>query len=207
MSARAAECVVLLALCGLIPATGCSARTDAQAAETEDAKPKAASDVSAKPACPAEKKSPAERKKGHTHYAMVKNPAFCIKSPVLFDSGDEEDNSSCFVCHADFAEEKISTVHMEEAEMTCMACHGDSETHRADEYNTIRPDVLWGRGEMAAFCSQCHPKHKHPDKVEAFRKDHFSQRMPNGRWIDETSACLDCHGKHAITSGKEGEFK
>ena len=146
-----------------------------------------------------------KKKKGHTHYAMCKNPLYKT-DPVLYDSGEEEDNSSCMICHADFAEEKISTIHLE-AGMTCMACHGDSETHRADEYNIIRPDVLWGRGEMAAFCSQCHLKHKYPEKVDEFRKENFSKRMPNGRWIDETSACLDCHGNHAISTGEEGSFK
>lgn len=142
----------------------------------------------------------------NTHYCMVKNPIFNEKNPVLFDSGDEEDNTSCLVCHADFFAEEITSTHLD-AGCTCMSCHGDSDEHRADEYGYIRPDVIWGHGEQAAFCQQCHPEHKDPAKVEAFRKENFSQRMENGRWVNERSTCMDCHGNHAISGTKEGEFK
>ena len=136
----------------------------------------------------------------------VKNSIFNTKVPVLFDSGYEEDNSSCMVCHADFAMEQISSIHME-AGMTCMACHGDSEVHRADEYNIIRPDVIWGRAEMMPFCKQCHPKHKDLSKVKEFLAQWNSKRRENGRWVTEDSVCTDCHGKHAIVTQKEGDFK
>ena len=142
----------------------------------------------------------------NTHYCMVKNPLFNEKEPVLFDVSDEEDNSACMVCHADFAFEEISSIHLE-AGCTCMTCHGDSDEHRADEYGYIRPDVIWGHGEQAAFCQQCHPKHKNPSKVEEFRKENFSKRLENGRWVNERSTCMDCHGNHAISGTKEGEFK
>lgn len=135
----------------------------------------------------------------------VKNPLFNQKKPHLFDSGYAEDNSSCMVCHIDFQEELISSVHEGEG-VTCMGCHGDSVTHSGDEFNITRPDVIWGRAEIAAFCRQCHKKHEKPDAVKAFRAKWLSKRRPNGRVVLEDSVCTDCHGKHAIV-GEEGDFK
>jgi len=136
---------------------------------------------------------------------MVANPLYNELDPVLFDSGWEDNNDSCMVCHIDFEHEEISSIHLE-AGVTCMACHGDSEVHRADEYNIIRPDVLWGRSEISAFCEQCHQKHKHPGKVQAFLEEWENKRRPNGRWVLEDSVCTDCHGEHAIMLA-EGVFK
>ncbi len=136
---------------------------------------------------------------------LVQNPRYNRDRPLLFDSGEESDNSSCMVCHIDFEEELIARVHLE-AGITCMACHGDSLSHRSDEFNITRPDVIWGRAEIEPFCRQCHLQHQHPDKVEAYRKEHLSRRRENGRYVSVDSPCTDCHGKHAITTG-EGNFK
>ncbi len=116
----------------------------------------------------------------------------------LYDSGDMEDNQSCLVCHLDLEEEKISAVHLEKADMTCASCHGDSEAHRGDEWNIIRPDVIWGRAEMEPFCKQCHPKHKKSKAYDEFLTKWLDQRRPTGRWVKEDSPCLDCHGSHAV---------
>ena len=119
--------------------------------------------------------------------------------PRLFDSGYEEDSSSCFVCHVDFKREELSAVHRE-AGITCMACHGDSDVHSSDELNIIRPDVIWGRAEIEAFCKQCHEEHEKPEAVEAFREEWLSKRRPNGRWVLADSVCTDCHGMHALVT-------
>lgn len=137
--------------------------------------------------------------------AAVSEAAAAIDDAVLYDSGYEEDNASCMVCHIDFETEEISLVHLD-AGLTCMACHGDSDDHRSDEFNIVRPDVLWGRAEMEAFCMQCHKKHKYPEKVEAFHAEWDSRRRPNGRLIEPESACMDCRGNHAIILA-EGQFK
>jgi len=131
--------------------------------------------------------------------------AFSTEDPVLYDSGYEDNNDSCMVCHIDFEREEISSIHLE-AGVTCMACHGDSEVHRADEYNIIRPDVIWGRSEIEAFCKQCHQEHQYPKKVEAFLEEWNGRRRPNGRWVLDQSVCTDCHGEHAIVS-EAGNFK
>ncbi len=131
--------------------------------------------------------------------------AAAIEDAVLYDSGYEEDNSSCMVCHIDFETEKISLVHLD-AGLTCMACHGDSDDHRSDEFNIVRPDVIWGRAELDDFCKQCHKKHKHPEEVEAFHQEWDARRRPNGRYVEPESVCMDCHGDHAIMLA-EGQFK
>lgn len=123
----------------------------------------------------------------------------------LYDSGYMEDNQSCMVCHLDFEEEKISAVHLKKG-ITCAGCHGDSEAHRGDEWNIIRPDVIWGRAEMGPFCKQCHKKHPHGEKYQAFLEKWLDKRRSTGRWVTRESVCLDCHGNHAIAI-PEGQFK
>jgi len=139
--------------------------------------------------------------------AEIRFGHFNRKKPVLFTSGYEEDNQSCMVCHIDFAKELISSVHLEN-DITCHHCHGDSEVHRADEYNIHRPDVIWGRAEIPRFCGQCHAPEDHPKgkKFQEFFAKWEDKRRPNGRWVAEDSVCTDCHGNHAITVG-EGTFK
>ena len=62
------------------------------------------------------------------------------------------------------------------------------------------------RAEVEAFCRQCHEKHKYPEKVEAFHEEWDGRRRPNGRYVQADSACMDCHGDHAIILA-EGQFK
>lgn len=135
----------------------------------------------------------------------VRNPLYSCWHPLKFDSGYYEENQSCLVCHKDFKEETLAVKHSAKG-ITCMVCHGDSLTHSGDEFNITRPDVIWGRAEIDPFCSQCHPGHLHPDKVEAFRNEWMSIRRPTGRIVLEDAVCTDCHGEHAIQVG-EGNFK
>ena len=140
-----------------------------------------------------------------TQTAETADPTAKKQEAVLYDSGVEEDNASCMICHIDFEKEPLASQHLE-AGITCMACHGDSDVHRADEFNIMTPDVIWGRAEIDAFCKQCHEKHKQPEKVEAFLTQWESKRRPNRRWIERESVCTDCHGNHAIV-GEEGAFR
>ena len=140
-----------------------------------------------------------------TRMILVENPRFNRDKPVLFDRGEETDNSSCMVCHADFEEEPISAVHLR-AGITCMGCHGDSLAHRGDEFNVVKPDVMWGRAEIEPFCKQCHPQHRHPAEVETYLQKNLGKRRENGRYVRKDSPCTDCHGKHAIVP-PEGNFR
>ena len=67
---------------------------------------------------------------------------------------DEGGNSGCLVCHMDFDGEEIVEEHLAQ-KITCRSCHGPSEPHRQDETLMTKPDLLWGRAEVVAFCSQC----------------------------------------------------
>ncbi|GAB4134168.1 MAG: hypothetical protein Kow0040_17470 [Thermogutta sp.] len=188
-------------------ADGATAQTPSTgSAENQHPQPSSpAADGDASSPAGADASSPSDTPTRGGGMILVRNPRYNHDKPLLFDSGEESDNSSCMVCHIDFEEEPISRVHLK-AGITCMACHGDSMTHRGDEFNITRPDVIWGRAEIEPFCRQCHLQHKHPDKVEAYRKEHLSERRANGRYVSLDSPCTDCHGKHAITVG-EGNFK
>ncbi len=185
--------VILLLLIAAPAMTGCRPQSQANPA------PSAAAASAAEPDKPSHNDPPEKETPG------VSEAAAAIDDAVLYDSGYEEDNSSCMVCHIDFETEPISAVHLK-AGLTCMACHGDSDDHRSDEFNIIRPDVLWGRAEIKTFCRQCHKGHKHREKVKAFHQEWDARRRPNGRYVGPGSVCMDCHGNHAIVIG-EGQFK
>ena len=127
------------------------------------------------------------------------------KDAKLYDSGYMDDNESCLVCHLDFKKEKIVVEHLEHG-ITCAGCHGDSEAHRGDEWNVVRPDVLWGRAEINDFCKRCHAKHKKSKAYDAFVAKWLDKRRLTGRYVTTDSVCTDCHGRHAIIIG-ENEFK
>jgi len=127
------------------------------------------------------------------------------KKVKLYDSDYIDNNDSCLVCHLDFKKEIISATHLKH-DITCAACHGDSEAHRGDEWNVVRPDVLWGRAEIRGFCMQCHPKHEKSKAYDAFVAEWMDKRRVTGRYVSKDLVCTDCHGKHAIIIG-ENEFK
>jgi len=93
-------------------------------------------------------------------------------------------NSACYVCHANFEDDKIGKKHAAE-KIGCAACHGPSLAHRSDEDNVTAPDVMFLRGEVDAACLRCHDRHK-PEKK---RKDGKGPPPKN-------PICTDCHGTH-----------
>lgn len=117
------------------------------------------------------------------------------------------DNSECLVCHADFKEETLSAKH-EKAGVGCPKCHGPSADHGDDELNIMLPDVLFGRSEIAPFCTTCHKKEDHPagEKYEAFVNKWKGKYRPNGRVIRSKAICTDCHGNHAVLSPDQMQF-
>ena len=90
-----------------------------------------------------------------------------------------EENTACFVCHANYQEEKLTTLHAA-ADVGCTRCHGKSYPHRNDENHTTAPDKMFGADEIRAFCRTCHPKGD-PDKRDLEKKP-----------------CTDCHGSHRL---------
>ncbi len=113
------------------------------------------------------------------------------------------DNRLCLVCHELLAEEEISHKH-EVKNILCIDCHGQSRLHMEDEMLMTKADVLFGRTEADPFCLCCHPVHKEPAKVEAFREEWRGRDRPNGRVVTSSSICTDCHGTHNIHRADEG---
>jgi hypothetical protein len=91
-------------------------------------------------------------------------------------------NSGCYVCHANFEDEAISTVHGAN-KIGCSDCHGPSLDHRADEANVTAPDVMFVRGEVDAACLQCHERHERKEPKEK-------------KSVPKNPVCTDCHGAH-----------
>ena len=109
------------------------------------------------------------------------------------------DNSLCVLCHANFREEELVTVHLPHG-VTCAVCHGVSFEHMNDETSRTKPDILFGRAQVAPFCTRCHGPHADPEKVQAFLTEWKGKARPNGRLILKQAMCTDCHGVHAIPS-------
>jgi hypothetical protein len=90
-------------------------------------------------------------------------------------------NDRCLVCHVNFKTEQLAANHLKQ-DITCDQCHGASNVHCSDEDNVTAPEKMYPRSKIAAFCGECHPKHK--DSVSAADM--------------KAKVCTDCHGKHRL---------
>jgi len=128
-------------------------------------------------------------------------------------------NDKCHVCHPTLKTEEITVGHLA-AGVTCDECHGGSTEHMHDEMLMTPPDLLFGRSEVNAMCSNpsCHAPgegrkeygvqdHKDPAKVRKFHDDYLGRVRPNGRAISRQPICTDCHGTHNLDEPltKDGE--
>lgn len=102
------------------------------------------------------------------------------------------DNSRCFVCHANYLDEKIAVTHAR-AGIGCATCHGASDAHIADESwasgsNGTAPDIIFPKERVNPSCMACHPK----DRIDtAEHKPLFADGAQH-------SLCTDCHGNHRL---------
>jgi hypothetical protein len=124
---------------------------------------------------------------------------------LLLDAGEEgsrpptgpvADNSRCFVCHLNYAQESLAVVHAK-ANIGCADCHGASDAHIADESwswgeNGTAPDIMYPRPKINPFCMGCHPK----DKIDAEQHKAFFAGT------SEKKYCTDCHGNHRLAERK-----
>lgn len=119
-------------------------------------------------------------------------------------------NAKCYVCHPTLKTEEITTQHLA-VDVTCDGCHGASTEHMHDEMLMTPPDLLFGRSEVIAMCSDpsCHAPgegrteyglqdHKDPAKVREFHDEWLGRSRPNGRAITKHPICTDCHGTHNL---------
>ena len=94
-------------------------------------------------------------------------------------AGVEADNSYCYVCHTNYTAEPFACVHQRSG-IGCMACHGSSDTHSADENNITPPDIMYAKARIDSFCDACHLGYTHAQL----------QTVSTAR-----ETCTDCHGK------------
>lgn len=124
-------------------------------------------------------------------------------APLLLDEPAKESNPSltgpmanneaCFVCHQNFQEESMATVHAK-ANIGCVKCHGQSAAHRNDEDNITPPDVMYPTSKIDRSCRKCHEEHNvSPAKVIAT----WQKRCPQ-KTVASTILCIDCHGEHRL---------
>lgn len=102
------------------------------------------------------------------------------------EDGELASNESCFVCHINYADEKLAVRHLKKG-ITCRKCHGDSEDHCEDENHLTPPDVLYPRERIAPACMKCHAKQKLARKSE--------HKAVLAAPTTAKKICTDCHGK------------
>ncbi len=103
------------------------------------------------------------------------------------------DNSPCYVCHANFEDESLSTRHFK-AKIGCVDCHGESFAHRSDENNTTPPDKMYAPEDIEPACKNCHKTHNASPRevVEVYLKRCREISDP------KELTCTNCHGRHRM---------
>jgi hypothetical protein len=101
------------------------------------------------------------------------------------------DNSRCFVCHANYMEEKLATTHAR-ARIGCADCHGPSDAHIADESwasggNGTAPSIMYPREKINSACMTCHTREKIDTPQHQAVLAESTQKV-----------CTDCHGRHRL---------
>ena len=154
-------------------------------------------------------------------------------APLLLDGPSESEkvnteaeakNLSCYVCHANYAEEQLAQWHSK-ANYACSDCHGESIAHKNDENHLTPPDKMYAVSEIDGACQKCHTGHDvQPAEVVRRWKErtgdtktdvlckecHESHDIPAAavirKWQKQSSqkiyekpiVCTDCHGEHRL---------
>jgi hypothetical protein len=138
-------------------------------------------------------------------WAAEKLPPLTVdkSAPLLLDAPGEKSagkakepsslNQACFVCHNNYTEEQMVTVHAKE-KVGCIDCHGPSFAHRDDEDNVTPPDIMYPLDKIDVACQKCHETHDAPAKKVLTR---WQERCP-GKKDFATVVCTDCHGQHRL---------
>jgi len=103
------------------------------------------------------------------------------------------DNSACYVCHGNYAGEKLALIHAIE-DVSCIECHGESLAHRDDEDNVTPPDVMYPTDQIEEKCAECHDEHDVSAREVITR---WQKRCPKKTNPSEL-VCTDCHGQHRL---------
>jgi len=183
---RCLHCLLVsLCLCGITATAGC----DSPAASSG---PNAAADPARTP--PTDSPDASEE----APLLLEDEPLLLLDDPPAAEetAGPTADNSRCFVCHVNYAQEKIAVTHAR-ANIGCADCHGASDAHIADESwasggNGTPPGVMYPPAKINPLCLKCHPKgtmdaEKHKALFAGTSKKKY---------------CTDCHGDHRLAERK-----
>lgn len=113
--------------------------------------------------------------------------------PKKKPEGPVADNSPCFVCHTNYQDESLASVHALE-NVGCVRCHGASLAHRNDENNTTPPDKMYPPEAIDPACVECHDTHDAPARKVLAR---WKERCPEKTDFSQV-VCTDCHGEHRL---------
>ncbi len=125
-------------------------------------------------------------------------------APLLLDGPSESEkvnteaetkNATCYVCHANYAEEQLAQWHAK-ANYACSDCHGESIAHKNDENHLTPPDKMYAVSEIDGACQKCHTGHD-VQPAEVVRR--WKQRTGD----EKTDVlCKECHESHDIPAAK-----
>lgn len=126
-----------------------------------------------------------------------KSAPLLLDGPTEKPAGKDKDstslNQACYVCHNNYSEEAMVTLHAKE-KVGCVDCHGPSFAHRDDEDNITPPDIMFPLERIDAACQKCHETHDAPAKKVLKR---WQERCP-AKQDFATVVCTDCHGQHRL---------
>ena len=183
---HARHCLLALTLgAALIAIHGCEQNGSPSGPEMAGHKDGSQGPVAAQPALPDEKPL----------LLLEDEPLLLLEDDSASVSSDKPaaDNSRCFVCHANYLDEKIAVTHAR-ANIGCARCHGESDAHIADESwgsggNGTAPEIMYPKEKINPSCMRCHTK----DKIDT------PQHKPVFATGTEKKVCTDCHGDHRLT--------
>lgn len=123
-----------------------------------------------------------------------------IKEPKIKYPGAPAYNGRCYVCHINFEDEKLAATHFR-ANVGCVICHGESDSHCTDEDNITAPERLYpNKGRIRLLCLRCHDWRS---LIESDKDKKSLKEPPDHKAVLEGSNkdkkfCLDCHGEHKL---------
>ncbi len=123
------------------------------------------------------------------------------KKPKTKYPGPPADNSRCLVCHANFEDEKLTDSHLK-ANVGCIVCHLECDSHCVDEDNLTPPDRMFAnKGRVRFLCLTCHNWKEliETDKTKADLKDPPEHSSVLAGTNKDGKFCMDCHSEHKLS--------
>lgn len=101
-------------------------------------------------------------------------------------------HEACKQCHTEAAGDVESHPHFAKG-VSCDACHGASEKHRAASGHTA-PDRVAVREQVPPLCGTCHPSER-----KSYETSRHGAVLKTG---EKSAQCATCHGNHSLRSAR-----